>query len=343
MERPIDKRKPGGAGETPAREFRRRLRDWYRRERRDLPWRRTADPYRIWLSEIMLQQTRVAAAIPYYERFLARFPDVAALAAASEQDVLACWSGLGYYSRARSLHRAARLVAAAGRFPTDWDGLRALPGIGGYTASAISSIAFGLPHAAVDGNAIRTLARLLGEKGDVGAAKVRQRLEAEAARLLDPRRPGEFNQALMELGATVCLPRRPQCALCPLARFCTARAGGFERELPVKARPGKTREVSLTLLLIRKRGGVLLRQRPPDSPQMPGFWELPEAGLLPGALELETRGEIRHTITNCKYRLEIVAASIGRAPRGFRLFRAEELGRIPLTAATRKALARYDR
>jgi A/G-specific adenine glycosylase len=325
------------------RRIRRRLLDWYARERRDLPWRRTADPYRIWLSEIMLQQTRVAAAIPYYERFLARFPGLATLAAAREEDVLAAWSGLGYYSRARSLHKAARLVATAGRFPQDLEGLRALPGVGAYTAAAIASIAFGLPHAAVDGNAVRTLARLTGEKGDVGAARVRRRLEDAAARLLDRRRPGEFNQALMELGATLCMPRRPQCVPCPVAAFCTARAGGFARELPVKARSTKARQVSETLLLIKRGNTVLLRQRPPGSPRMAGFWELPEASLLPAAQPLETLGEIRHTITNSNYRLRIVAATLGRPPHGFRFFSPEDLARIPLGAATRKALARYDR
>lgn len=323
------------------RRIRRRLLAWYDKERRDLPWRRVSDPYRIWLSEIMLQQTRVAAAIPYYERFLARFPDVASLAAAREEDALAAWSGLGYYSRARSLHKAARQVAAAGGFPRDLDGLRALPGVGAYTAAAVASIAFGLPHAAVDGNVVRTLARLAGEKGEVGAARVRQRLEDAAARLLDRRRPGDFNQALMELGATVCLPRQPRCPVCPLASFCTARAGSYERELPVKSRRGETRRVSETLLLIRRGNAVLLRQRPAASPRMAGFWELPEASLLPAAVPLETLGEIRHTITNTNFRLKIVAAKARRPPAGFRFFCAREMAHIPVAAATRKALARF--
>jgi len=317
----------------------RKLRQWYRRERRDLPWRSTTDPYRIWLSEIMLQQTRVAAAIPFYERFLARFPDVAALARALEDDALACWSGLGYYSRARNLHRAAKLVAAAGQFPRDYDGIRALPGIGDYTAAAIASIAFGLPHAAVDGNAIRVLARLLGEKGEVGSAPTRRRLTTAAAFLLDRRRPGEFNQAVMELGATVCLPGKPWCVRCPLSDFCRARAGGLERELPVKSRKAETIRISLTLLLLLRGDRVLLRQREADSKRMAGFWELPEAGLLPQAALLGAVGTVRHTITNHAYRYAIVKAKLRRIPSGFRWISAAELDRIPLSAATRKALA----
>src|SRR6202049_1584982 len=189
--------------------MRSRLLLWYQKSKRDLPWRRTRDPYRIWVSEIMLQQTRVAAVIPYYEQFLARFPDVAALASAPEQELLAAWAGLGYYSRARNLQRAAKKILELGTFPGDYLSLRDLAGVGEYTAAAIASMAFGLPHAALDGNVIRVLSRLTAEQGNIGSGAVRKRLREAADALLDPKRPGEFNQALMELGAMVCLANKP--------------------------------------------------------------------------------------------------------------------------------------
>jgi len=312
---------------------------WYERERRELPWRRTRDPYRIWISEIMLQQTRVAAAIPYYERFLERFPNVETLAAAEEDQVLACWSGLGYYSRARNLLRAAKLIVESGGFPRDYESIRKLPGVGDYTAVAIASIAFGLPRAALDGNVIRVLARLLDERGDTGSAKTRKRLAEAAARLLDRERPGEFNQALMELGATICLPRGPQCGRCPLSASCQARRRGVERQLPVKRRGVQLVRVAKTLLVIRKRDRILLRQRDAASSQMAGFWELPEAELLPRAVLGERITTVAHAITNYRYRLTIVSATLRRVPRGFSWIETAELGRIPLSTASRKALA----
>lgn len=287
----------------------------------------------------MLQQTRVAAAIPYYERFLERFPDVAALAAAAEDEVLACWSGLGYYSRARNLHRAARLVALNGGFPRSYESIRELPGVGDYTAAAVASIAFGLPHAAVDGNVFRVLARVLGERGDIGSAKTRNRLRAAAEALLDRKRPGLFNQAMMELGATVCVHREPRCGDCPLAALCDARRGGIERELPVKSRRMEFVGVQVTLLLIRKGGCVLLRQREAASTRMAGFWELPEAGLLPGVVPLETLATVRHTITKHRYEYTIIRAALRCVPAGFAWVPEAELDRIPLSTATRKALA----
>src|ERR1035438_4678919 len=180
--------------------------DWYRKGHRDLPWRRTTDPYRIWVSEIMLQQTRVQAAIPYYRRFLDRFPTVEALAAAAEQDVLTLWAGLGYYSRARNLRRAAQQVVAAGGFPRDYAAIRALPGIGDYTAAAIASIVFQLPYAAVDGNVLRVVARVENDAADIASPRTRERFRAIAREWMGRRQPGVFNQALMELGATVCVP-----------------------------------------------------------------------------------------------------------------------------------------
>jgi A/G-specific adenine glycosylase len=248
----------------PASEIRRRLLDWYRRNRRDLPWRISRDPYRVWISEIMLQQTRVAAAIPYYERFLARFPNVEQLASAPQQELLAAWAGLGYYARARNLQRAAKKILELRAFPRDYNSIRALDGIGDYTAAAIASIAFNLPHAALDGNAIRVLSRLTAERGNIASSVVKKRLASVADRLIDPKHPGEFNQAWMELGATICLPREPQCNQCPIAKQCAARREGLERELPLKIPRARTTEVEQQLLIVEKAGSILAWQRSQD-------------------------------------------------------------------------------
>jgi A/G-specific adenine glycosylase len=201
--------------------LRRRLLSWYDVHRRDLPWRRTREPYRIWVSEVMLQQTQVRTAIPFYRRFLQQFPTPAHLARADEQSVLKCWEGLGYYARARNLHRAAaRVAASGGRVPDEWDAFRALPGVGNYIAAAVLSIAYGRPHAVVDGNVKRVLARLLALDLPVNAPAALRAFQAEAERLLDRRRPGDYNQALMELGALVCTPRAPDCGGCPQDTQC---------------------------------------------------------------------------------------------------------------------------
>ena len=197
------------------RSLRLKLTRWYDRAQRDLPWRRTRDPYAIWISEVMLQQTRVAAVIPYYHRFLERFPDAAALAQAPEPELLALWSGLGYYSRARNLQKAARQILESGTFPNDYASILELAGVGTYTAAAIASISFGLPHAVVDGNVRRVLARWTND----GHADTQQ----IADRLLDRRDPARWNQAVMELGATICLPREPLCGECPVAAHCASR------------------------------------------------------------------------------------------------------------------------
>ena len=313
--------------------------EWYRRGHRDLPWRRTADPYRIWVSEVMLQQTRAQAVIPYYERFLARFPTAQALADSEEDDVLALWAGLGYYSRARNLRRAAREIADAGGFPQTYDGIRALPGIGDYTAAAIASIAFGLPHAVLDGNVLRVVARVANDAADIAAPRTRERFRAVAQSWLDPRRPGVFNQALMELGATVCLPRNPLCLLCPLAAVCEARAAGTSSQLPVKLRRAEPVAVAATLLLVRRSGRVLLRRRDASSRRMPGFWDLPDPESLPSARPGQTLGEFRHTITHHFYRFTVKLASFRATPgRTFDWFDPARLPAIPLSTTARKAL-----
>lgn len=319
-------------------QFRRALTAWYRNAKRDLPWRRTRDPYRIWVSEIMLQQTRVAAAIPYYERFLERFPDAAALARAAESEVLAAWAGLGYYSRARNLRRAAKLMEANGGFPRDYDGIRALPGIGDYTAAAVASIAFGLPHAVLDGNVMRVLARLSNDSGDLATGTTKARLRALAGKLLDPRRPGDFNQALMELGATLCLPAEPQCLLCPASRFCEARRLGIQDRLPVKSRRTEPVRIQLEFLAVRRDGKYLLWQRPPDSGRMAGFWELPEPAQLPAAAAASALGRFRHSITHHRYSVIVLEAKVAEVPAGFEWFAEARLQQIPLSTLARKAL-----
>jgi A/G-specific adenine glycosylase len=298
---------------------------WYDAAKRDLPWRHMGDPYAIWLSEIMLQQTRVAAVIPYFAKFLARFPTVEDLARASEPEVLAAWSGLGYYSRARNLQRAAREIAARGEFPQDYESIRALPGVGDYTAAAVASIAFGLPHAVIDGNVRRVVARLMNN-GDV--AKV----SAAADRLLDRRRPGRSNQAVMELGALICLPRDPRCSECPIEHWCEAQRRGTQSEVPAKRAKPVTVRLERTLLLIRRRGRTLLV----PSDRVRGFWELPEPfpAVRPGA----RLSEFRHSILNRRYIFVVRKARTDRMPAGGRWFSSRELDEIPLSTAAKKAL-----
>jgi A/G-specific adenine glycosylase len=326
------------SGARNPQKIRRSLLAWYRKHKRDLPWRLTRDPYRIWISEIMLQQTRVAAVIPYYLRFLERFPDVRALALAGEQELLAAWAGLGYYGRARNLQKAALEILELGAFPCDYPSLRKLAGVGDYTAAAIASIAFDLPHAALDGNVARVLSRLAAEDGNIRSGVVRKRLAALAAELLDPTWPGEFNQALMELGATVCLPKQPQCRVCPVAEQCQARQLGRETELPYQsARQGPVPEAK-QLLVIEKAGRILVWQRPPGSRRLAGFWELPEAGQLPGARVGTRVATFRHSIVNTIYLVEVFRASVARIPSGFEWLSEGKIHKVPLSTTVRKAL-----
>jgi A/G-specific adenine glycosylase len=320
--------------------FRKRLTDWYRLVRRDLPWRRTSNPFHIWISEIMLQQTRVAAVIPFYEKFLKRFPDIRALASAPEQEVLAHWAGLGYYSRARNLQRAAQAMAAGtGGFPAEYDAIRELPGIGDYTAAAVASIAFGKPHAVVDGNVLRVLSRLTNDASDIASPRIRKRLTEVAQRLLDPAHPGDYNQAMMELGATVCTPKSPSCQQCPVRDWCEAYRAGTQNQLPVKVRSQKKAEVDLMLLLIERTGRILMRQRPETSGQMPGFWELPVRGDCKSARIIRQVGTFNHQITFTTYRCEVAVASVrSETIRGYEWVDFRRLSSLPLTTTTQKAL-----
>lgn len=245
--------------------FRKKLLAWFAQFQRDLPWRRTKDPYRIWLSEIMLQQTRVAAAIPYYEHFLQRFPNVTVLAEAPEEEVLRYWAGLGYYSRARNLQKAARQIVADHQsvFPQTSERALALAGIGPYTAPAILSIAYGKPLAVLDGNVARVIARLEAVRGDIRSTSRWQGLQKTADSLLAPSAPGAWNQAMMELGAVICTPKSPHCLLCPVAQFCRARKLGLADSIPEKRNKRATVEITLAaLVLLDRRGHTLLLPAP---------------------------------------------------------------------------------
>jgi A/G-specific adenine glycosylase len=269
--------------EAGGRSFGARLHAWYRRDHRDLPWRRTADPYRIWISEILLQQTQVGSAIGRYEQFLARFPDVAALAAAPLDDVLLAWEGAGYYARARNLHLAARRIVEehGGELPRSVAALRSLPGVGPYTAAAVASIAFGIPEPVLDGNVERVLCRAFAVGGDPHAPATRRALLEIARGLLPRGHAGDHNQAAMELGATICTPRRPRCGVCPVERLCEARASDRVELLPER-RPRRARPHHVVAVGLLWRRGRVLIQRRPDEGLLGGLWEFPGGKLEPG-------------------------------------------------------------
>ncbi len=334
--------------------FRKRLLAWYDAHARDLPWRASRDPYRVWLSEIMLQQTRVAAVIAHYREFLRRFPTVEKLARAREASVLAAWSGLGYYRRARMLHAAAKVVVRnlGGEFPSTAEGLLALPGVGRYTAAAIASIAFGEAVAVVDGNVERVLQRVSGQRLSG------ERLWAAAEDLLERSRPGDFNQAMMELGATVCTPRVPACLTCPVVESCATRG---EMASAAKAARQKKREIHYAVDF--RDGKVLMVQRPQDARLMAGMWELPEipAGAkapFNGAGEIAALKALRHpkakhgadsagcftlkhSITVTNYTVRVWRRS---APSdvGGKWMPAEKLARVALTGLARKILRKAE-
>lgn len=250
---------------------------WFEANQRPMPWRERRDPYSIWVSEIMLQQTQVATVIPYYERFMERFPTIAALAEAPQDELLKHWEGLGYYSRARNLHKAAQQIARteSGVFPRDFEQIRALPGIGDYTAGAISAIAFNQPRPAVDGNVLRVLSRWFALPDDVTRPQTRKRFEDLAARLIPVGEASRFNQALMEFGATVCTPARPRCASCPLRADCAAWSQGRVGRLPFKSRKAPPKDVTYAVAVIERIDGRLLIVRRPNDGLLGGLWEFP--------------------------------------------------------------------
>jgi A/G-specific adenine glycosylase len=350
--------------------FRKQLLGWFRQFRRDLPWRRTRDPYRIWLSEIMLQQTRVAAVIPYYERFVNRFPDVHALAAAPEEEVLRLWSGLGYYSRARNLQKAAKQIVTkhAGKFPTRVDDALALPGIGNYTAAAILSIAFGEKLAVLDGNVARVLARLGAIRGDLRESRRWQELQKSADKYLDLQSPGDWNQAMMELGATLCTPKSPQCLICPVAQFCEGRRLGIAESLPEKRKKRATVEVTLASAVFTDANGQTLLLPPPRGKNeqatadhiptlVSRMWHFPTISIyenpvaelrkslrkiLPDAknakLQFVRADKVRHSVT---YRAITVApflVHVKKLPRitGAKRVPLRDISSLPISNLTRK-------
>jgi len=279
--------------------LRRNLLDWYAQQRRELPWRDEPDPYRVWISEVMLQQTQVATVTPYYERFVRRFPTLNDLASATLDEVLKAWEGLGYYARARNLHAAAGRVMAehGGQLPAGYAALRRLPGFGDYTAGAVASIAFGERVPAVDGNVKRVLARLLAITDDVARGATSRRLRALAGALVPADRPGDFNQALMELGATICTPGTPRCLLCPVRAECEGQAQGIQASLPIKAPRRERPHYDVTAAVIRGEDGrLLIAQRKPEA-MLGGLWEFPGGKCQPGeslpeCLQREIREEL---------------------------------------------------
>ena len=334
-------------------QFARALLDWYDAGHRALPWRQTRDPYRVWISEIMLQQTRAETAIPYYERFVLRFPDVRALAEAPEEDVLKAWEGLGYYSRARNLQSAARRIVCeyGGELPATSAQLRGLPGIGPYTAGAIASICFGERVAAVDGNVERVVSRLWGVREDVTRPPVRRAIAAHAQSLVPSARTGDFTNAMMELGATVCVPGAPRCLLCPAQAQCDACARGDAQDLPIKKKARPQRVQRMGVAIVRCGGRVLLRQR--AERLLGGLWVFPlfEDATQPESLARALAdtgmqaaydaplGEARHVFTHIIWEMALHALSSPDAPDlpGCRWVDAQALRALPLPTAMKAA------
>jgi A/G-specific adenine glycosylase len=336
-------------------EISRRLLDWYAGSARSLPWRGSHDPYAIWVSEIMLQQTRVETVIPYYRRWMERFPTLQALAAAPEQDVLHAWEGLGYYSRARSLHAAAKLVALqhGGMLPADRDTLESLPGIGRYTAGAIASIAFNLDEAALDGNIRRVLSRVFNLDEPARSPQGERRLWELVCEHLPPGRAGDYNQALMDLGATLCTPQKPACLLCPLSEPCEARRLGVQEERPILPSKKAAPHYTVTAAVIAQDGRVLIARRPHKG-LLGGLWEFPggkqeEGESLEDCLGREIREELaldvsvgselgvfQHAYTHFKVTLHafhcriLDGEPVALEASDIRWARVEELGDYPM-------------
>ncbi|MFQ5491270.1 MAG: A/G-specific adenine glycosylase [Phycisphaerae bacterium] len=348
-------------GADRVRAIRRALLNWYDRSARNLPWRRlNGDVYGHWVAEVMLQQTQVETVLGYYGRFLERFPTVEALASSSLDEVLSVWQGLGYYRRAEHLHRAARQVVEAGCWPGDADQWHRLPGVGRYTAGAVASMALGQRVAAVDGNVARVLSRLVPVGEDSAGPAGRRRLEQTATRLVPVKRPGDFNQALMDLGAGVCRPRQPRCSDCPVSSTCAAHALGLTDVLPLTRPRSKPVRVDRVVVALMREGRVLLRRRPSGG-RWAGLWELPSGEIGDGnpaaaaselirALDMEPAdgltpvGTVSHALTHRLYYFHIFAGSLGnggsvlKRRRGRRWVARSGLGRVAMASAHRKIL-----
>ena len=351
------------------RTFQSRLLAWFREQRRDLPWRASRDPYRVWVAEIMLQQTRIAAVIPYYERFLRRFRDGRTLARARQAEVLKLWSGLGYYSRARNLHATAKEIVArhGGKFPRDLDAALSLPGIGQYTAAAVLSIAYGAPLAVLDGNVARVLARLGAVRGDLRAPRTWRTLSDTARELLAREDAGDWNQALMELGETVCTPQSPRCEACPIRRWCAAYAKGLTNEIPEPRRRRAAVQVKIAAAILRDPKGRTLLVKDPgahDGVLFSRMWQFPAvevkrdataelakhlhstfgakfgATLDANGILLEALPEARHGVTFRNVTLLPFLVRVEKLPENLgkraRILRIDRLAKLPISSATRK-------
>lgn len=326
---------------------------WYDENRRVLPFRGTQDPYAIWISEIMLQQTRTDTVSGYYTRFLTRFPDVRALAQAQEQEVLKCWEGLGYYSRARNLHRAARIICEeyGGRFPSGYEAIRALPGVGDYTAAAVASIAYGQPYPAIDGNLTRVLCRVHGVREDADLPAVKRHIRELGAAYIDRERPGDWNQALMDLGASLCVPGTPACEECPLRQGCDACAQGDADALPVRAAAKPPVPVEVGVGLVMHAGRVLVMQR--EAALLRGLWvfALNEGDATPQGMRKKIKsmgmqavnilplGEARHVFTHRIWNMKLYQIDVLQRPAKNigQWVDAEALNALPLPTAVRAA------
>lgn len=329
---------------------------WYDQHARTLPWRGIHDPYRTWVSETMLQQTRVETVMGYYARFLERFPTVADLAAAPEDDVLKMWEGLGYYSRARNLHKGAKQVMTeyGGVIPADVEQLRKISGIGPYTAGAIASIAFDQPVPAVDGNVIRVVSRLRGIRENVGIPSVRRALEGEAASLVPQLRPGDFNQALMDLGSAICTPGTPSCEKCPLHGECDAYAAGDAEDLPVLPRKNPPKVIDYAVCLIFSGDRVLMRQR--TEAMLKGLWVFPMAEgkytlrQVPVAVkkltklaakDVQSAGEAKHVFTHQIWQMQLYTMTVpedAQAPNGYEFIPVGEMHTLAIPTAVKAAV-----
>jgi A/G-specific adenine glycosylase len=353
---------PWPAGDWRAR-FRRRLLAWYGRHARELPWRRDRDPYRVWVSEIMLQQTTVTAVKPYFERFIAALPTIESLAAADEDAVLRLWEGLGYYRRARQLHRAAKLIAAehGGRFPSDGEAIRRLPGIGRYTAGAILSISFDARAPILEANTVRLLSRLLAYRSDTGRASAQRLLWQAAETLLPARGTGRFNQALMELGSQICRPREPDCPKCPVMSLCPTHRDGLHDLIPAPRPMPRIEQVREAAVIVRRRGRVLL-VRCGEGERWAGYWDFPRcpcdrADVSPSAAELTAKvrertgitiempcriATLRHSVTRFRITLECFEANVAaengpqKATNELKWLRPSELDGYPLPSTGRR-------
>lgn len=344
--------------------FSRKLIDWYRENGRDLPWRRTKNPYLIWISEIILQQTRVVQGYDYYQRFVARFPDVFALAAADEDEVMKYWQGLGYYSRARNLHAAARRMAEAGGFPVTYTGVRALKGVGEYTAAAICSFAYGMPYAVVDGNVYRVLSRWLGIDTPIDSAEGKKLFVRVADELLDRERPGLYNQAIMDFGALQCTPVAPDCLFCPLNDSCVARLKGIAGSLPVKQHKNKVTNRYFNYIYVRMGACTFIHKRTADDiwknlfelPLVEADRNLSEEEFLSSASfrSLIAEGEVpevRLVFRNVKHVLshrviyanfyEVVLPENSRSFSEYQCIRMEDLEQYPVSRLVHAFLEKY--